>query len=69
MGERLEDLERLVGVAAAEQQPSEADRGPRVAGIQLERLAQRLLVAGLRQPIGLRRSTISLRKLSIRAVG
>ena len=41
-------------LAPAEQDPAQPDRGPSVPRIELERLAQRLLVAGLRQPVRLR---------------
>ena len=44
-GYALEQLERLIALAAREQDPAEGDRRLRMAGIDVERLAQRLLVA------------------------
>ena len=44
--ERLEQGKRLVAVAAAEQELAEAGGGDRVARVDRERLAQRILVAG-----------------------
>ncbi len=49
---RLEQLARLVAVAALDQQPGERQRGLGVARVQLDRLAQRLLVAGVGQLVG-----------------
>ena len=42
-----EHLQRLVGLAAAVQQARERDGGVGAAGLELERAAQRRLVAGL----------------------
>jgi hypothetical protein len=58
VGEGLERLEGCVGLAAAEQDAAEADGGLSVARIELERLAERLLVAGLGQPVGLGRDDL-----------
>ena len=51
--DRVEDLERGIGLAAAVQQAAERDRRVGPARLKLERAAQRRLVAGLDQVIGL----------------
>ena len=51
---RLQDLQRLTGIAAFEQQPAEANRSPSLTRVELEGLSQRLLVVGVREPVGFR---------------
>ena len=52
-GDVAEQLERLLVVAALVQEPGERDGGVGAAGLELERRAQRLLVAGLDEAVGL----------------
>ena len=52
-----EEAERLLVVAALVQQPGERERRVGAAGIELDRAPQRLLVAGLDEPVGLATAT------------
>src|SRR3954451_10858288 len=52
-GDLVEDLQRRVFLAAAVQHAAERHGCIRAAGLELERLSQRLLVAGLDEPVSL----------------
>ena len=52
--DRLQDLEGLGGVAAGQEGLRQRDRGRGVARVELQRLAQGVLVAGVGEALGLR---------------
>ena len=64
--ERLQQLQRLPGLAAGEQDPARAGARLRVRGIELERLAQRRLVAGGGELVGGRRDELVEEALDLR---